>query len=327
MYVVVVFSSHIINEEANQNPSPMYCIPYYVWFCQNMYSYYLPVLIYSYTATLQRYNKRRHKLCDMNFIYEVMQFFRSHFLLTIVCGASLFKYSQATTRQRWYYTGKFTHDVVKEEVFEGTTLDLFALYNQQTENQSYLYAGGLLLFPHNSEESVSNVTYNLEREDLSFLKYVTGSNFSVDIKSTVSYKIFLNSNYHRIPRLGAAEIFQAEIGLFDHDIEKYVEMSQTNISLGTLHASLVVVPSTDSSIAPTLHRIMWTWDTFGRSSILHHTWHRYNVEATPSTTAEAAVVSDSICKETKNTKDRKLRVMTYNLWHNNPPSWVYHDKR
>ncbi len=118
---------------------------------------------------------------------------------------------------------------------------------------------------------------------------------------------------------------QAEIGLFDHDREIFLENTFNNISIGTLHASLLIVSPTNNESVSMLHKIMWTWDSFGRNSLIHHTWHKHksttdSVELTKNTNACPEDISTS-------SESKKLRIMTYNLWHNNPPSWVYHDKR
>lgn len=232
----------------------------------------------------------------------------------------------AGNRQRWYYTGNFNFEQTEEEFFEGATLDLFALYNHQAEDQSYLYSGGLLLLPYNSLESRDNATFNLEPEDKTFVEHIVESS-NLEIKSTSSYKIYLNSNYHRIPRMGAAEVLQAEIGLFDHDQEIYLEKKFNNISIGTIHASLVLVPVEKKTYSFMLHKVMWTWDAFRRNSILHHTWHPYSSIDEDTT---RPVEETSVCDAATSVSEfdsKNLRIMTYNLWHNNPPSWVYHDNR
>lgn len=231
----------------------------------------------------------------------------------------------SAARQRWYYTGKFKHDTVEEEFFEGATLDLFSLYNYQSDDQSYLYAGGLLLSPVQPVESKENATFNLDSSDLSFIHRVVAS-ASFDVKSTSSYTIFLNPNYHRIPRMGSQEILEAEVGLFDHDREEYIQLNSSTMSIGKLHASLVQVPADEHRAQPTLHRLMWTWDMFGRNSIIHHTWHVDHTSLTSNTECTANA-NDAGTGKSGVDLEGKLRVMTYNLWHHNPPSWVYHDKR
>lgn len=232
----------------------------------------------------------------------------------------------SAARQRWYYTGEYKFDKPHNEFFEGATLDLFSLYNHQAVDQSYLYSGGLILVPFNTLESKENASFSLEAGDKSFIENVVGhSNF--DIMSTSSYKILLNPNYHRVPRFGTEEVMQAEIGLFDHDREIFVEKKFNNISIGTLHASLLIVSPTNNESVGMLHKIMWTWDSFGRNSLIHHTWHKHKITTSNDSIEETKTNNACLEDRSASSEPKKLRIMTYNLWHNNPPSWVYHDKR
>lgn len=65
------------------------------------------------------------------------------------------------------------------------------------------------------------------------------------------------------------------------------------------------------------HRIVYTSDLMGHSSVYSHTW---SVPLAPEAPEE--------CNNAELQASKKdVRVMSFNLWHNNPPSWVYHNHK
>jgi len=65
------------------------------------------------------------------------------------------------------------------------------------------------------------------------------------------------------------------------------------------------------------HHVVYTTDLMGRSSIYTHTW-------TVSHTNHTQEVCDDVGTQAEK---KDVRVMSFNLWHNNPPSWVYHNHK
>lgn len=68
-----------------------------------------------------------------------------------------------------------------------------------------------------------------------------------------------------------------------------------------------------------VHRLVYTSDLMGRNTIYAHTW---SSSADDARSAAESRESAAQAQEAKN-----VRIMSYNLWHNNPPSWVYHNPR
>jgi hypothetical protein len=66
-----------------------------------------------------------------------------------------------------------------------------------------------------------------------------------------------------------------------------------------------------------IHQVAFTSDLHGRSTLYSHTW------SAGQEVAKQSAAPDS----TEGTTVKDVRVMSYNLWHNNPPSWVYHHPR
>lgn len=65
------------------------------------------------------------------------------------------------------------------------------------------------------------------------------------------------------------------------------------------------------------HRIVYTTDLMGHSSVYSHTW------GVPHTAEAPEECGNSDTQAAK----KDVRVMSFNLWHNNPPSWVYHNHK
>lgn len=80
--------------------------------------------------------------------------------------------------------------------------------------------------------------------------------------------------------------------------------------------STAVESEHDNAAPKQVHRVLYTSDIMGRASIYAHTWNTTH-------TTRVDYSQDTVIVEEK----KDLRVMSFNLWHNNPPSWVYHNPR
>jgi hypothetical protein len=81
-----------------------------------------------------------------------------------------------------------------------------------------------------------------------------------------------------------------------------------------------LVPSAESAASLSggaVHQVAFTTDLHGRSTLYSHTWS-VPEDKSPLAAAEKTVLDAAV---------KDVRVMSYNLWHNNPPSWVYHHPR
>ena len=96
---------------------------------------------------------------------------------------------------------------------------------------------------------------------------------------------------------------------FEHD----ATVSDSEVIEDVASAAAVVAPIGE------LHQISYTTDMMGRSTVYSHTWAQQPSFATAVEEENVPPVNESAAKV--------VRVMSYNLWHNNPPSWVYHNHR
>lgn len=89
--------------------------------------------------------------------------------------------------------------------------------------------------------------------------------------------------------------------------------------------------STAENCSISTHDLHFTSDRSGRISVMRHLWEtqaheQSNNRCDPSNDTHEKSLDATILHKTRS-DDLKgsLRVMTYNLWHNNPANWVYRD--
>lgn len=84
----------------------------------------------------------------------------------------------------------------------------------------------------------------------------------------------------------------------------------------------IVSPHEAANGPKLVHKVLYTTDIMGRVSIYSHTWN--STASQPLGSADAAENQEELIQTTEK---KDLRVMSFNLWHNNPPSWVYHNPK
>jgi hypothetical protein len=133
-------------------------------------------------------------------------------------------------------------------------------------------------------------------------------------------------------------VLHAEVGLYDAQQGIFLEKEWNVLTIGNLFAVVVV-----DNKGQLRHQIVFTTDLYGRRSLISHTWSSLSSTAAASAAASSPVVDESSSDQTANRVEsiqlengealskgmstNPLRVVTYNLWHNNPPSWIYGNKK
>lgn len=204
-----------------------------------------------------------------------------------------------------------------------------------------------ILFSGQTFARLKHVNVSLDDELLNSLRsHVTSDLSGFTLLSAAFYKQVSAYDYGMAMLSSTSDqtlndyVLEAEIGLYDHAIDQFLERYWREISGGDLIAVSASV-KTDKHAASTIgsdeiemsniqdqqqpqlqqHEMTFTRDFMGRVSALSHTWRSEdstNGNSQNGQQCEASgFVSDGV----------PLRVMTYNLWHNNPPSWVYRDQR
>jgi hypothetical protein len=131
----------------------------------------------------------------------------------------------------WYLTGenvnKNTH-----ELFGGSRNEMSTLYESVNARDNFLLFGGVLaVYKDRSTVSESIVSASVskimqqirERKECSSLK-------ARDVNLTV-YELFVSDDY--------TNVFQFEIGMYDHSTNKFIEKNMRNVSIGLQLSSSV----------------------------------------------------------------------------------------
>lgn len=268
--------------------------------------------------------------------------------IILVLGIFLVGWVPEAISQRWYYTGKFQHDTERTNFFNGDILlhnSLFESTNFKGENSSsqMLYCGGLVLTPIAPYLDVERKE-TFQAQEWDFILNVTFTNtrssdeeveiHNITITSVARYIINIAKSYPepqveqvvvsnednstKVIEKISWPILNAEVGLYDGRRGIFVQREWRSLNIGTV----VACRATDSM--GTVHKLIWTTDMYGRMSLVHHTWNPQII----AQQVEYDVSDDGMPASMGVDLDSKsFRVMTYNLWHNNPPGWVYGEKR
>jgi hypothetical protein len=112
-------------------------------------------------------------------------------------------------------------------------------------------------------------------------------------------------------------IFSVEVGMYDFQTETFSKQYWLKKKYGSIIAVVFDISSTGTEGATERHWMLVNVDQRGRRSVMLHTWqplsNNSNQNDHPTQVAEGATTAVA----------HNLKVMTYNLWHNNPPSWVW----
>lgn len=132
---------------------------------------------------------------------------------------------------------------------------------------------------------------------------------AIKIKSASFFTMLSSINYAANDRINTT--ISSEIGLYDHSKREFTRRVWKEISGGEL--IVIDVLEKDSLAGDQQHKFIYSQDLHNRVTLFAHTWNRM---------AQRIDLSQASVGVSYN-----LRVLTYNLWHNNPPSWVYPDSQ
>jgi hypothetical protein len=250
--------------------------------------------------------------------------------------------SYAGASRRLYYTGLKKHFDVKQTIFAGDKVNLSALFpssidppESQAEDQCvsniyikskrwHIYFGQVVFrFDHCSsivshefeiyadqDKQQSNHNINIKAY---IMKYIPSSSIIVHYASAV-YDLAMSGDYakHSSYRISedsitneANEPSSVEIGRFNEITQKFEEKWFQSVMIGKL-ISLIVQERTVDDLT-IQHRFLLTTDLRGSAiALVMHTWDDTAdyIGGNPATGTSYKVVS-------------------YNIWHNNPPSWKF----
>jgi hypothetical protein len=243
-----------------------------------------------------------------------------------------------TAHTQWYYTRRVRNDEHPNgiQLFEGTSFHYGQLFDDSLDKTFVLYGGGMILVKETESDAVFNndTVYYLVTNTTLIAK--ADSNRILNI-SAVQYNLFVINDYVKVPNaqnVSELSIMEEEIGLFDHEKGNYIDKKWRFLRLGMLLAAKVNLSnSVTGNTTDETHSVVTTIDMLGKPTILFHSWNletdRRDNQRQMSSPAIPAVqqIDGSFSPPSLSAEDdvstRRLRIMTYNLWHNNPPSWIY----
>lgn len=167
-----------------------------------------------------------------------------------------------------------------------------------------LFNGGNLLRFKSSNTTVEENLLSLVNREIfgSSVGSISNQN-GLFVEYAYYYTMLTSINYGGNDRNNS--IVSSEIGLFDHSKRIFTKRLWRDISGGEL--ILVRAAENRESFKPK-HNILYSLDLHGRHTLVAHTW---SSQIQPIITSPKDLPT--------------LKILTYNLWHNNPPSWVYQE--
>ena len=261
--------------------------------------------------------------------------------------------SLISAQQRWYYTGEFKNAEITHSLFAGS--EFFQSDLLHPNSTGLLLYGGILITPSAVNDTDYAEVLEIILKDVLGVKNESQTQPLVAISRATVYPMLLTKNYGAYSLLtkdSTTEDIKAlqyigEVGLYDHQKRIFLQKELRDLTVGELYAVEVMVrketeqsinklQNNDNSVKIDIagggdvsgdvhgenesenhevHKVVYTVDLMGRNSVYSHTWR-------------SVPLSDSVVAATstlqQEPKVKSIRVMSYNLWHNNPPSWVYH---
>jgi hypothetical protein len=247
----------------------------------------------------------------------------------------LINFSPCASQQRWYLTGTYDNKTKPEVPFLGQTVSLAELCDgsmaESQENLQLLFGGAVVQKTASALEPtlLDNIGYHL---NVGAPEDVSGCRRIMHVESNVSFEIYGSVDYE--------SSYGFEVGLYDHRTEKFVEKEWRQLLLGRLMCLSVriemscadgLASSVDSADGVVVsqtrsvesHDLIYSMDLRKRFSMMSHTWNIPSVEADSIEGAPEGGNGTTSPEEDTSAVNITAKVMTFNLWHNNPAAWVF----
>ena len=185
-----------------------------------------------------------------------------------------------------------------------------------------LYNGGNFLQFKSVNESVGASLLSAINSELFGNSAENSVPSSVQALSARYFALISAVNYAAEDRSKA--VLSSEVGLYDHSKRVFVKRLWKNITGGEIIAVRLIdnrtrtIESTNLQhlLPPIEHKLLYSADLYGRNTLFQHIWKQVSDKD-----------NDNDRKAEGNGNHRSLRVLTFNIWHNNPPNWVYPDSQ
>ena len=250
-------------------------------------------------------------------------------------------------QRQWYYVNQPVCDSYGGRFFNGSHVPLSTMFyhpSSSTEGiglaaaaEPFLYyantlaqlsttfagSGIDLADPSSDPKAVPAIKEKLKR----LLSYSDTKEYRIlqermyDLYTIVNYENEFSSVRQALYGLHPSPV---EVGLFDHSQGEYVTKETRTHSTGSLLAMRLEERSAATCIE---HRVLLNIDRRAFVTLSGHL-HGPCIELDVSVDGQNQVTGDD--GQSKVTGDDGVRasslsIVTYNIWHNNPPGWIYHD--
>ena len=254
---------------------------------------------------------------------------RALFFTLLLVFAIILRCQGQSSTAKWYYTRKFRNDGHPNtpQFFPGSNFNYLDLFYNRTDGQPILFGGGMILMSETDPNAFfdNNTVHYLIQNTTFIPDEAVGQ--TIENLESMQYNLYIINDYSNYPNNNISElmIMEEEIGLYDHSIRQFIDKQWRYMRLGIIVAARVNVTYQEQRGFSEEHFILSTADMAGKPTILYHTWRRHLIEENQSVDAE--VNHGNFIRTEDLTSLGRLRIMTYNLWHNNPPAWIYHVRK
>jgi hypothetical protein len=233
-------------------------------------------------------------------------------------------------QQQWFLTGKNFNDQRNTTKYQPEIVNLWSIPQLHGRDESAInfthssFGGALAVFVgHNV--TIDAAVERLLREILS--PHARGE-YQLEVVDVWHYDLLVT--------VSQDTPLQYEIGLYDSPRSFLVPLSSHShlssaqwLRYGIHQVKLgkewrivcnISSPSLEALHKQEVHRFVVTSDLYLTLTVTQHTWEVLTVQSPD----EGAMDESQLT--TKDQLSLRLRVMTFNIWHNNPPAWLLHDK-
>ena len=227
------------------------------------------------------------------------------------------------------------------------------------QQQFYVFNGGIVLHLQANNASHLNTHHEILCKDILALHPDHFDDLNVSISKLQRFRMLLSDDYPAVERMSRENVsttlddlmpllVNGEVGLFDLRLERMIQSEWREIAIGEL-VSLnftmsyhKVPPSFDipensneisdggdggdyDNFVTEEHHVVYTVDMMGRRSLYSHIWHVRSATNQHEGNQHSSEPLSNMIQDSTAVND--IRIMSFNLWHNNPPSWVYRDPK
>lgn len=219
--------------------------------------------------------------------------------------------------QRWYLTGHEEGNdstLVNGGIFAGFTVNLVDIHESSVRNSTSVYYGRTML---NESEPSADLLKNIGASIDVIVGIGRNRMYCGNTNEDMTLKVF-----DHLGSIDYSTVYRFEIAQWNQEIRELVNHQWLSLRLGSVATAELCSRSSlqhldfkdNTELDERMHFVTMARDNSGSHFVNTHLWWNRNHYSVIGTGA------------VDTPKTLRLRVMTYNLWHNNPPEWVFSGK-